>query len=312
MQRPQVDIVIPSYKPAFFKQALSSALAQTYDNCRIFVSDNCPDDQILSIVNSFESERICYFRQAKTGVDNYLCSFEMGEGALIKPLFDDDYLHPFCVERFVHSYLELKSGHKDFMAFSSSGVIDTKNAITHFREPFKKNLTLCGKEFRDLCIANMRNFVGEFSSVIFSRDLLNDLVFRFKNPFCWRGVDGRTGLPDVCFFLNASELANFIFLRETLSYFRRSADHLSDSNIDLRPESEVYRLFTNWFDLFIAWSVDHSNFAIERPMQMLAAVEKRFSSNSEVLEKCLFFLKFLRARSVSDVDYKIAGAVPNE
>ena len=62
-----VTIAIPTYNRAdnYLKQALSSALVQTYRNIEIIVSDNCSTDNTESVVKNFKDSRIRYFKQKK-------------------------------------------------------------------------------------------------------------------------------------------------------------------------------------------------------------------------------------------------------
>lgn len=298
MTYPLVDIVIPAYRPRFFRQALKSALGQTYDFCRIFVSDNCPSDEIYKIVKESFAKNIVYARQEKLGVDNYLSAFDMASGDLIKPLFDDDILHPFCVERFVRKYNLVNLGGDNFFAFSSSGVINTENFMYRVRRPFKESLTIRGRSVTDFCIGEMHNFIGEFTTVIFSRNLHESVKKKSSNPFYWGGVDGKTGLPDVCYYLNAATTCDFFYIDEVLSYFRRSDDHISDSNVERCGHPNIYRIYTNWFDLYTGYikSVPGAVINLNGPNRMLKATEEKFASNSFVMEKCGAFRDFLSIR----------------
>ncbi|MBV5323971.1 MAG: hypothetical protein J0626_01200, partial [Rhodospirillaceae bacterium] len=65
-----------------------------------------------------------YQRNPVTGPDNVLASLYSGRGQLIKPLFDDDILHPFCVERMV---AVMQADPRVELAFSASQVIDIDN-----------------------------------------------------------------------------------------------------------------------------------------------------------------------------------------
>lgn len=298
MSKVSVDICIPSYRPDFFKQALTSALSQTYEFCRVFVSDNCPTEEIHEIVKSFRSEKIFYRRSSLLSVDNYLASFQMGDGQLIKPLFDDDILHPFCVERFVKNFMNQRSSTNNaYFAFSCSGMIDTENYVYQRRRAFDSDRLIAGTDFRAMCVGNLLNFVGEFSTVVFSRHLLSCILRRASNPFFYAGVDGRSGLPDVCFYLNASEECGISFVGEELSYFRRADNHDSDSNPNGKSELQMSPLSTNWFDLFrgiesqgeiLPRNIDRINFFISK-------TERKFPGSIEVAKSCTDFRRYFVA-----------------
>jgi glycosyltransferase involved in cell wall biosynthesis len=100
-----VSICIPSYKATHFKECLTSAIAQTYKNIEIIVSDDCPNDDIKCICEQFNGQ-VRYIRNPNPGGSgrnniNHLCAISRGE--YLKFLFDDDILNPFCVHNLVES-----------------------------------------------------------------------------------------------------------------------------------------------------------------------------------------------------------------
>lgn len=81
---PLVSIGIPTYNRAnsYLKQALRSAVNQTYKNLEIIVSDNCSSDDTESVVKEFRDPRIRYFRQNKNlgAVPNCNFCLEQSQG----------------------------------------------------------------------------------------------------------------------------------------------------------------------------------------------------------------------------------------
>ncbi|PMB10264.1 glycosyl transferase, partial [Fischerella thermalis CCMEE 5328] len=62
-QTPLVSIITPTYnRPDYLKQALKSAISQTYQNIEIIVSDNCSPENPQAIVESFNDPRIRFSR----------------------------------------------------------------------------------------------------------------------------------------------------------------------------------------------------------------------------------------------------------
>ncbi|MBC3374785.1 glycosyltransferase [Pseudomonas sp. SWRI92] len=101
---PLVSIVIPAYNPRFFDQALLSALAQTYENIEIIVCDDCIDDAIKKIVDSFfelAPVPLRYLRNTENlGFDaNLRLGIEAAQGEFLKVLCDDDVLFSECINR---------------------------------------------------------------------------------------------------------------------------------------------------------------------------------------------------------------------
>ncbi|HEU4402492.1 MAG TPA: glycosyltransferase, partial [Candidatus Polarisedimenticolia bacterium] len=100
---PLVSIVITAYNPKYFRQALESALAQTYPLIEVVVGDDCPDDRVraISVELAGPDPRLRYERNDPPlgGPLNRRRCFERARGEYIKFLNDDDLLHPDCVRR---------------------------------------------------------------------------------------------------------------------------------------------------------------------------------------------------------------------
>jgi glycosyltransferase involved in cell wall biosynthesis len=93
---------MPTYNRAngYLREALDSALAQTYPNLEIVVSDNGSTDNTESVVRSYADPRIRYFRQQPpvTPNDNFNFCLQQANGAYFLMLHDDDKIDPDFVE----------------------------------------------------------------------------------------------------------------------------------------------------------------------------------------------------------------------
>ncbi len=99
---PLVTIAIPTYNRAraFLPQALHCAVAQTYKNIEIFVSDNCSEDETESVVKSLGDNRIRYHKQPENVgyLRNANFCLEQARGEYFLLLFDDDLIDQDFVE----------------------------------------------------------------------------------------------------------------------------------------------------------------------------------------------------------------------
>ena len=100
--RPLVTIGIPTYNRArsYLREALESALAQSYPNIEIVVSDNGSTDDTEVVVRSYGDSRIRYFKQQPPVVpnDNFnFCLFQ-ARGAYFLLLHDDDKVDPDFIQ----------------------------------------------------------------------------------------------------------------------------------------------------------------------------------------------------------------------
>jgi len=91
-----VSIGIPTYNRAssYLKDALRSAVNQTYKNIEIIVSDNCSSDDTESVVKAFNDPRIRYYRQKDNigPLNNRNFCLEQSQGEYFLLLFDDDVI----------------------------------------------------------------------------------------------------------------------------------------------------------------------------------------------------------------------------
>lgn len=245
MSLPLVTISIPAYKPEFFDVALKSAIGQSYSNIEIIVSDDCPDDRIANICSKYNN--ITYERHAKGGHMNQLDILYLGSGQFMKPLFDDDVLHPFCVERMVNSLL---ANSEASFCFSASAVIDGSNQISNKRRPFQQSGIISGENIKTGLIKSIRNFIGEFSTIMIRRDVLNHIPK--EHLFSHWGTDFSNGLADVACYLNLATNNFSTYLDEELSYFRKDPKLSSNSNFSVN-DNFIFCI-THWIDFLILGS----------------------------------------------------------
>jgi len=97
---PLVSICIPTYNRASsVLQAVRSALAQTYLNLEVIVSDDASLDDTCVLLNRIEDPRLVVRRNARRlgQVANRNRNLQLARGELIKFLDSDDSLDPSCV-----------------------------------------------------------------------------------------------------------------------------------------------------------------------------------------------------------------------
>jgi glycosyltransferase involved in cell wall biosynthesis len=243
MQFPKVSIVIPSYKAEHFEQCLRSAIGQTYPNTEILVSDNCPTDAIRDICARFPG--VIYQRNSVIREENVLSALFSGKGELIKPLFDDDLLHPFCVERMVAAL----QGREDVqLVFSATQVIDARNQRVETRRPYEASGSMSGLDLQRSMTLGMRNFVGEFTSIMFRRSTLWQIGH--QRLFAVGPHDCTLGLADVAAYFNLAAGGAVFYIDEELSYFRRDPTLQSNSNPNANPNFGY--CFSDYIDLLTA------------------------------------------------------------
>jgi glycosyltransferase involved in cell wall biosynthesis len=101
----KVSIVIINHNYAkFLRQAIESALAQTYPNNEVVVIDDGSTDESSTIINSYGS-LIKPILKENTGQSScYALGLAASTGDLLLYLDADDYLHPDCLREVIRSW----------------------------------------------------------------------------------------------------------------------------------------------------------------------------------------------------------------
>lgn len=97
-----ITIGIPTYNRAdgYLRQALESAIGQTYPNIEIIVSDNCSSDYTEAVVRSYDDPRILYVKHPQNigAIRNYNYCLEQAKGEYFLLLHDDDLIDEDFIE----------------------------------------------------------------------------------------------------------------------------------------------------------------------------------------------------------------------
>ncbi|MGF1934447.1 MAG: glycosyltransferase family 2 protein [Nostoc sp. ChiQUE02] len=128
-QQPLVSIIIPTYnRPEYLKQAIASAIKQTYRNIEIIISDNCSSENPQAIVASFGDSRIKFWQhQQNVGMlANQQYGFNLARGKYVASLHDDDIWNEDFLAKLVPP-LELNSDL--IIAFCDQYIIDANGII---------------------------------------------------------------------------------------------------------------------------------------------------------------------------------------
>lgn len=127
--QPLVTIAIPTYRrPDMLRSAIESALAQTYTNTEILVSDSAASDEVAQLVASFGDPRLRYRNNGREtdGLDNALNMYRAARGELVATLHDDDEWDPLFLEVMVEPLV----AHPDVvLSFADHWIVDTEGHI---------------------------------------------------------------------------------------------------------------------------------------------------------------------------------------
>ena len=248
-----VSILIPAYKPQFFRECITSALAQTWPRTEIIVSDDCPTEEIQKICASYAGF-VRYVRNPKPGKNGtnnirHLC--RLAQGTYLKFLFDDDILHPFCVQYLVEA-LEQGESLGATMAFSQRPLIDVNNHLVGQIGSFASEAAsvIRGRDVIRLMALTMSNPIGEFTTVLFRRSDIIDVTGELQ-ILSVEGVHW-SGLGDVALFIHLAAKGPFVVVKDEMSYFRVH----SQSNSNHEINSEWLYAVTDW-KLVLDYAISH-------------------------------------------------------
>ncbi len=199
-----LNIVVTTYnRKKELKILLECIFQQTYKNWTIIVADDNSDDDMKSVIDSYDNLRIVYFKnEINLGyANNCKKAFEYCSGKYVIFLSDDDCLiDETFFEKAIHSFENKEID----CAFGRIGVLKDDNFIVN-HYPFKELYT--SKEFLDE-IVNLRfSFLDyfSFSSFIFKVD-----IFKKISPF--ETTFSRSGSVDI------SSIIKYVFLSKKISF----------------------------------------------------------------------------------------------
>jgi glycosyltransferase involved in cell wall biosynthesis len=189
-----VTIAIPTYNRAdgLLCEAIDSALAQTYPEVEVIVSDNCSTDSTPELMEQYADSRLRYIRHdenlGSVGNFNYCLSAATGEFFLL--LHDDDSVDPDCVSACVEA-LE-RSEYQDTAGYVRTGtrLIDKEgHVVARYPNHAAKNTRAAAIQGADAVLAWMscHNYWA-FASTLFRTQSLRDLGGFSTDQFA-RGCD---------------------------------------------------------------------------------------------------------------------------
>ena len=214
---PLVSVIIPTFnRPKYFREALDSALNQTYRNIEVFVSDNSTDDATENLIRTYDDTRIKYFRHRDFNASdnwNFARSHNNPKAEFVNWLMDDDKFYPPKIERMV----EVMRRHPDVSLVTSvRHVIDADGKVTDTMPgTLDKNFFQPGEVAGRNILFEGKNDIGEPTTPLIRKSCLRD------GDLC-RTADERGFFPliDVSTWLQVLSRGNLIWLAEPLSAFR--------------------------------------------------------------------------------------------
>lgn len=289
---PLVSVIIPTFnRPKYFREALESALNQTYRNIEVVVSDNSTEDDTERLIWDYCDTRIKYFRHKNFDAhDNWSFARRYNNPAAeyVNWLMDDDIFYPTKLEKMLAVY---RNNPDVSLVTSAKNFIDADGKITG-SNTFKKNAKLSGEKAGRLLFM-LDNYIGEPTTALIRKKFLRD------GDLCWHADEtGFFSLVDVSTWLQLLSKGNLVVLKECLSGFRKHAQQATywSNTYAITPISWVKLLKSAWEQKIFITDEREFKMAVMRLIPSCTNRLKDFygrnftSKEVEALEKTFFAL----------------------
>jgi len=222
--KPLVSILMPTYNLIdFFKQALDSALSQTYPNIEILVSDDSTEPSIENFMEEFlakyDKNKVVKFYKHRKEIEDFGLSnsenlLEKASGKYISFLFDDDLIHKEKVRLMMHFFIleenvSLVTSYRKLIDSSGTQLEDSV-ATKRISDTL---LISNGEEISRMLFKSGVNFIGEPSTAI----------FKLENQYSMTSYRGHRmySLVDYAQWLHSLEKGVFVYIPLALNFTRR-------------------------------------------------------------------------------------------
>lgn len=227
--RPLVSVVMPAYKATYLEEALDSLLAQSYRPLELVVCDDFRGDEVRQVVETFMARadfpiHYQYNEQRLNETHNLARCIDLAEGEYIKPLYDDDLLHPDCIAQLLATMLAnpdvvLASSRRQRIDALGQPLPDTLATAL----PFARSVLIDGSPLVPFLVDYTLNFIGEPSCILLRRA---DVLPMGKTLTELNGLRIHW-VGDLALYVKLLRQGRLAMLAQPLSSFRVSAEQFS-------------------------------------------------------------------------------------
>jgi len=227
--RPLVSVVMPAYKATYVEEALDSVLAQSYRPLELVVCDDCRGDDVRQVVEAFMARadfpiHYQHNEQRLNETHNLARCIELAGGEYIKPLYDDDLLHPDCVAQLLAAMqanpdVVLASSRRQRIDALGQPLPDTLATAL----PFARSVLIGGSSLVSFLVDYTLNFIGEPSCILLRRA---DVLAMGKTLTELNGLRIHW-VGDLALYVKLLRQGRLAMLAQPLSSFRVSTEQFS-------------------------------------------------------------------------------------
>lgn len=224
-----ITTIIPAYKFNYIKDLLLGLSSQTYQNFKVIISDDSPDNVVIKHLDALQKEGV-------SGISNninltvvegpkkgsfanvvHLLNLWNGSTPLLHILFDDDLIYPTFYEKHVaaHANKALSSSISYRWVCNESGFPIQSPSVPAFLSESDTTVSNIDTDLLfQTTIPYCANWLGEFSNSVFSKEV----ALEFKH----QSMDGIPyhGLGDIGLFLQGALQGETAIIKEHLGSFR--------------------------------------------------------------------------------------------
>lgn len=297
------SILIPSYKKKYFDDCLKSILYQTYQNYEVIIVDDASPEDLKSVADSFQDDRIRYYRNerncgALNVVDNWNICLGYATGDYVICMGDDDKLLPNALEEYAklikkypnvdvfHGWTEVIDEHSDVI-----NLLDT-------RPEWESVYSLMWQRWN-----GRQQFIGDF---LFKTATLRKNGGFYKQPLAW-------GSDDITAYINAKENGVANTQIPVFQYRQTSITLSSISNGKIKLEAlEKEKLWTESFLSHSSVRNDLDRLLLDLlTRNMNARFEKRKIDTitkdvkfcNSILKRVVYWIKLYRSLNISSSQF---------
>jgi glycosyltransferase involved in cell wall biosynthesis len=174
VKTPMVSILMPTHnRPDYAELALQSALAQTWRNIEIVISDNSDNDDTERRFAPYIAQHPCirYLRVPScTALENFLNCYDHARGEYINFLMDDDLFHPHKIAAMMHVMLTqpgvgLVTSCRQLIDGNGNAI---KDVPAHLGRAFETDTRIQGRAL-GMHLCTVGNIVGEPTTVLYRK-----------------------------------------------------------------------------------------------------------------------------------------------
>ena len=181
------SITIPAYKQRYLYEAIESCLSQTYKDFELIIVDDASPEDLKSVVDKFQDDRIKYYRNEKNCgalnvVDNWNICLSYAKGDYVICMGDDDRLMPNCLEE----YSKLMDKYPGLNIYHGmTEIINERSEVYNIQEARPER-----EGVYSMISGRLRNhrmqFIGDW---LLKRSTLEEIHGYVKMPMAWGSDD---------------------------------------------------------------------------------------------------------------------------